>query len=359
MNPLPRLLALGIFIVLVMLATVLGVSAWPRSRPGPVTTAPAPAQPAAGTAVEPGGAPPDVRGARVTRFQSRLAFALVLLAVVLAVALLTSLSFKPLRANGNASRPPFAVSRAEMTSLEHLAKASIAQGAALARERDERQRVEQEAYVRQLMIDHALEEKIRLGRDLHDGMIQSLYATGLTLESAKDLLRRDPTEAERRLDTSLQMVNATIKDVRAYIAGLSPHNVRRDHVATALTSVTEELRAGRDVAFEFKIDDSAAARLTGDQVAQTVQVVREAVSNALRHGEARQITVRLHEGDRAVCVAIQDDGRGFTVPKHDGGGHGLANMRARAEAAGGDLQLTSAPGAGTRVVLTLPVHSSV
>lgn len=355
MNPLPRLLALGIFVVLVMLATVLGVAAWQRPRPAPVDTTASPAQ---SNVAEGGARPPSARGARLAQLHSRLAFGLVLLALVLAVALLVSLAFKPLRTNGNTSRPPFAVSRAEMTNLEHFAKTSVAQGAALARERDVRQRAEEEAYARQLMIDHALEEKIRLGRDLHDGMIQSLYATGLTVESARDLLRHDPAEAERRLDTSLQMVNATIKDVRAYITGLSPDNVRRDHVITALASVTEELRAGRDVAFEFKIDDTAAARLTGEQVSQTVQIVREAVSNALRHGEARQIIVRLHEGDRAVCVAIQDDGRGFTVPKHGGGGHGLANMRARAESAGGNLQLTSAPGTGTRVVLTLPILPS-
>lgn len=354
MNPLPRLLALGIFIVLVMLTAVLGVAAWQKSRPAPADT-PAVVAPAAAKEGAPAANPRDLR---LSQLPSRLAFGLVLLALVLAIALLVSLAFRPLRAGDTASRPPFAFARAEMTSLEHLAKSSVAQGAALARERDERLRAEEESYVRQVMINHALEEKIRLGRDLHDGMIQSLYATGLTLESTKDLVRRDPAEAERRLDSSLQMINATIKDVRAYITGLSPDNVRRDHVITALASVTEELRAGRDVAFEFKIDDTAAARLTGEQVSQTVQIVREAVSNALRHGEARQIIVRLHEGDRAVCVAIQDDGRGFTVPKHGGGGHGLANMRARAESAGGNLQLTSAPGTGTRVVLTLPILPS-
>ncbi|MBM3855414.1 MAG: hypothetical protein FJ399_20045, partial [Verrucomicrobia bacterium] len=80
----------------------------------------------------------------------------------------------------------------------------------------------------------------------------------------------------------------------------------------------------------------------------------EAVSNALRHGQASLITVRLHQGDDAICLLVQDNGRGFdeTLPREDG--HGHANMRARAEQIGASLRVSSQPGRGTRILVTVP-----
>jgi signal transduction histidine kinase len=246
----------------------------------------------------------------------------------------------------------------EIKNAEHLALAAATQGEALVRERDVRQRTEESLLLQQRLVSQTLDEKVRLGRDLHDGTIQSLYATGLVLESTRDLLQRDPAEASRRLDTALKMINDTILSVRDHIKGLSPDNVRRDSLLAVLRAVAEELRAGRDAAFDYKIDDTAALRVSTEQLTQLVPLVREAVSNALRHGQARNITLRLHEGDNAVCLLVQDDGRGFD-PKavRTGGGHGLANMQARAEGMGGRLTFTSEPGAGTRIVLTLPIAS--
>ncbi|HTJ79105.1 MAG TPA: sensor histidine kinase [Rariglobus sp.] len=246
--------------------------------------------------------------------------------------------------------------RKEIKTAEHLALAAATQGQALVRERDVRQRTEQSLQLHQRLVSQTLEEKIRLGRDLHDGTIQSLYATGLVLESARDLLARDPQEAARRLDTALKTINDTILSVRSHIKGLSPDNVRKDSLIAVLGAVAEELRAGRNVVFDYKVDDTAALRVSADQLTDIVPLVREAISNALRHGRANHITLRLHEGDNAVCLLVQDDGCGFKTQNLEGGGHGLANMHARAEGMGGRLSLTSEPGAGTRLVLTLPLQ---
>ncbi len=254
--------------------------------------------------------------------------------------------------------PALRAVRQDIKNAEHLARTAATQGEALVRERDERQRTEQSLQLQQRLVSQTLDEKVRLGRDLHDGTIQSLYATGLVLESAKDLLQREPAEAARRLDTALKTINDTILSVRSHIKGLSPDNVRRDSLLAVLRAVAEELRAGRDVIFDYKLDDEAALRVSTDQLAQLVPLVREAISNALRHGRAKNITLRLHEGDNAVCLLVQDDGCGFETSVRKDGGHGLANMQARAESMGGRLNFASAPGTGTRIVLTLPIPST-
>jgi signal transduction histidine kinase len=251
--------------------------------------------------------------------------------------------------------PPFpAPVRAEAGALEHLAKTSVAQGRELSREREERRRAEEDALLHQRRLTQSLEEKVRLGRDLHDGIIQSLYAVGLTLESARDLARTDPAEADRRLGQCLGALNATIREVRAYISGLAPENLRHAGFTQAVRSLTEELRAGRDVAFDLRIDEDATGLLTEAQSADLLQIAREAISNSQRHGRASAVTVRLHRSDHEVCLLVQDNGSGFD-PARRRDGHGLGNMQARAAGLGAAVRLESRPGEGTRLLVTLPV----
>jgi signal transduction histidine kinase len=256
------------------------------------------------------------------------------------------------------SLPPFAAARSEMRSFEQLAKTSVARGEELLRERDERQRTEQDLLFNRQLLSQALEEKIRLGHDLHDGIIQSLYAAGLTLEAARALVATAPAEADRRLEQTREAINATIRDVRGYISGLTPERLVRSGFKQALASLTDELCAGRDVSCDLRIDDDAAALLTLEQTREVVQIAREAVSNGLRHGQAKAISLRLHMGDHAVCLLVQDNGAGYDPAQRESRGHGLDNMEARAERLGGSLRVESQLGAGTRIVLTLPVLSA-
>jgi signal transduction histidine kinase len=247
-------------------------------------------------------------------------------------------------------------SRAEMVSLEHLAKTSVAQGAELHQERDSRRLAEQDALLKQQLLNQSLEGKIRLGNDLHDGIIQSLYASGLTIESARTLARTDPTEADRHLAQCLQNLNATIRDVRNYITGLAPESLRRAGFAQAIESHITELRAGRALRFDLKFDDDAVARLTPEQTTEALQVAREAISNSLRHGGASFVTVRLHQSDREIGLLVQDNGVGFDPARKGRAGHGLGNMQIRAGRVGATVRVESQPGNGTRVVLTMPLQ---
>jgi signal transduction histidine kinase len=303
-------------------------------------------------------APPPSPGAtaRLTALPPRLALALALVAFALAVTLIFSLAFRRGRSADSAS--PYATARSEIKTLAKLAETSVAQGAELTRERDVRRRAEEDAQLKQQLLTQSVDEKIRIGRDLHDGIIQSLYAIGLTLESVRALVKSDPDEADRRLEQTRAGLNETIRDVRAYITGLAPENLRRGGFSHALGALLLDLQAGRDARFDIKIDDDAAAMLSAEQSLQALQIAREAVSNALRHGGASVVTLRVHKSDREVCLLIQDNGAGFNSAARRDGGHGLVNMQARAEQLGATLRVTSRPGEGARVLATLPILDS-
>ncbi len=246
--------------------------------------------------------------------------------------------------------------RSEFNSLAQLAQTSAAQNTALLQERGERQRAEQDSQLRQKLLGRAQEEKIQLGRDLHDGLIQSLYATGLTLESARTLLRNNNgPAAEHRLARALEALNTVIRDVRNYIQGLSPEQLQRAGFAQALQALADELASGREVKFDIQLDDEAASLLNADQTADALQIAREAISNSLRHGRASNVTLRLHRGEHEVCLLVQDDGAGFDPTALETTGHGTVNMQARAVRLGAELRVTSRPGAGARVVVNIPI----
>jgi signal transduction histidine kinase len=247
-------------------------------------------------------------------------------------------------------------SLSEVKNLSRLAQTSAEQGTALILERDERRRAEADSQFKQTLLGHAREEKVQLGRDLHDGIIQSLYAAGLTLESARELVHRDPAEAERRLASTLAALNTVIRDVRDYIHGLAPERLQRASFGQALQVLTEELGAGRDTKFDIEIDDEASALLSDGQITDALQIAHEAISNGLRHGRATVITLRLRRGEHEACLLVQDNGAGFDPAVRANAGHGVNNMQARAQRLGAELRVSSRPGTGTRVVVNIPIR---
>jgi signal transduction histidine kinase len=278
------------------------------------------------------------------------AFVLAVFGVLLALALVVVLRTRAPRPEPAASPAP---GRLEMGALAQLAATTVARDAELSHERDVRRRAEEDAQLKQQLLTHSLEEKIRLGHDLHDGIIQSLYALGLTVETVRNLLHRDPAEADRRLEQMRAGLNNTIRDVRTYITGLTPDNLRRASFAHAMSALLAELGADRSAEFETGIDDGATAQLSAAQSLELLQIAREAVSNALRHGEATRIRVQMQQNEGEVCLLVQDNGRGFDPQVRRPGGHGLGNIHARAARIGADVRITSRLGEGTRVVATV------
>jgi signal transduction histidine kinase len=201
-----------------------------------------------------------------------------------------------------------------------------------------------------------VDERLRISRDLHDGVIQSIYAVSLSLEDVPDMIEDDPVEAAARVDRSIDRLHTTIADIRTFIVGLGPE--AGDGLGVALESMARELLAGSST--ELTMDLSGAnvldGRLSPEVGHELIQIAREALSNVARHSGAVQSSLSLRvEGDAAV-LWIEDDGAGFDPQQRPGVSHfGLANLRDRAAAIAGSLTIDSGPGKGTRIIVRLPI----
>ncbi|MEO5940879.1 MAG: GAF domain-containing sensor histidine kinase, partial [Candidatus Limnocylindrales bacterium] len=199
------------------------------------------------------------------------------------------------------------------------------------------------------------EERDRIGRDLHDGIIQSLYAVGLSLEDVPELMAEAPADAAARVDDAIESINMAIRDIRNFIYGLRPEAVDGTQVVAGLAALAEEVRHGGLVDVVAELDPSADPGLDPGAGGELLNLVREALSNAIRHGRGRRISITLAAAGERLHLEIADDGVGFdSAEPPSSRHHGLANMRARAGAIGGRLEIRSAPGAGTTVIVDLP-----
>ena len=244
----------------------------------------------------------------------------------------------------------------EMIGMEQLARTTIAQRVELDQERESRHRSEQNLYLQQVLANQALQDKIRLGRDLHDGLIQSLYASGLMLESATQLIQTDPNEACRLLNTARSSLQTAIRDARAVIDGLTPDELENRSLAGSIDALLDHLDGGRLAHRQVTLPPDLPA-LPEAITAELLQIIRESVSNALRHGRATRLDLNLIASPTTIELAIRDNGCGFdlaTIRR----GHGLENLSARARRLGGQLTIQSQPGNGACVNLSLPLPSS-
>jgi signal transduction histidine kinase len=196
-------------------------------------------------------------------------------------------------------------------------------------------------------------ERERISQDLHDGIIQSLYAVGLTLEDMDQLMADDPAEARVRVDRAIDSIHGAIRDIRNFILGLGPESMEGSSLAGALAALADEVGATNDI--DLELDLSSAVELDADRTTQLMHVAREAVSNVVRHAGATRITIDLARLDGTVVLRIADNGHGFDPGHTPSSGHrGLANMRGRAETLGGSLEVESGA-RGTEVVVRLPL----
>jgi len=296
---------------------------------------------------------------RVQVLHQRFLAVIVLLALLLALVPLLAVLLDSRRALSldGATRTPWAAVRAHATGMEHFAKISNERTAALAEEHGARVRAEEDLQVNRTLLDHSVGERIRLGRDLHDNICQTLYAVCLTLESVQKKSALGP-ELAQRVDQCMGELRRINREVRAYLQDLEPGRVNGQSFTGALAGMIESFAAGDGIRIEQRLDEEAVALIAPPHVAEIMNILREAVSNSLRHGHARHITVRAGRGEQSIALAVQDDGVGFAPGRPRGdSGHGLVNMQARAAALGGTLRVESTPGKGTRVLLNLPVIS--
>jgi PAS domain S-box-containing protein len=197
-----------------------------------------------------------------------------------------------------------------------------------------------------------LEDRERLGRELHDGAIQALFAVGMGLQGIAMLTTA--ADLRERLEGSVSQIDEVIRDLRNYIFGLRPGLAADRHLDQALQELAGQFEEQHGVACAVDVDQALASQLTG-RAADVVQLTREALSNVGRHAAARTCRVSLRPQPGSAVLEIEDDGRGFVAREAHGKGWGLRNLEERAAAIGGALEITSVPGEGTAVRLTIPL----
>jgi signal transduction histidine kinase len=212
-----------------------------------------------------------------------------------------------------------------------------------------------------------VEERERIGKDLHDGIIQAIYAVGLSLEDVPELVEDEAgrTDAVARVDRAIDALNLVIADIRSYILRLRPAMGGAEDPVEALARLAEEFAMNAVIELDLDLEDGAdpLRALPPDRHADVLFIVREALSNVARHaGASRTAVVLTVDDENAIVLRIEDNGRGFdpaTIGGPDASGqhHGLPNMRDRAVGMGGTFAIGRPDGPGTRIIVRIPAVS--
>ncbi len=197
-----------------------------------------------------------------------------------------------------------------------------------------------------------VEERDRISMELHDGIIQSIYAIGMKLELTRlHLAEEDQNRAQ--ISSSIQDLNHVIEDLRKYIQDL---RVGIDY-SVALNEQLQEIIDGfRQVSSARLVVDAGRgfSQLTEERTHAIVQVVREALSNIARHANASEVYLDIHEAASQIMLVISDNGKGFDLSQASSG-NGLRNMRQRVRQVDGTVEIISQPGRGTTLTATFPM----
>ncbi|MGD8604063.1 MAG: GAF domain-containing sensor histidine kinase [Anaerolineales bacterium] len=202
-----------------------------------------------------------------------------------------------------------------------------------------------------------LEERERIGMDLHDGIIQSIYAIGLTLEYAKLLVKEDPPETASRIEQAIDGLNAAIRDLRSYILDLQPSRIPTDDLESALARLVKEFKANTLVDADLHLEEDVLEQISKQAGMRFFLIAQEALANIAKHAQATRVLVTLRRINDQISLQIIDNGRGFDINQQpDVLGHGLSNMAERAQQAGGEFEVVSSEGDGTTVTVRVPLE---
>ena len=195
-----------------------------------------------------------------------------------------------------------------------------------------------------------IEDRERIGRELHDGAIQSLFAVGMNLQGATVSTTDD--RVRDRIQDAVDSIDGVIRDLRNYIFGLRPALLEERRTAQALRDLAAEFETRSGVVTAVEIETAAADQL-GERAAEAVQIAREALSNVERHAQATTCRLSLVLEGEWLLLEVDDDGHGFDAALAREG-MGLRNLDDRAAALGGTMEVRSDPAEGTTLRIRLP-----
>ena len=195
------------------------------------------------------------------------------------------------------------------------------------------------------------DERERLAREIHDTLAQGFTSIVMLAQAAAPALDRDRAAAEKHLALIEEVARENLAEARALVAASTPAGLDGSTLPDAVRRLAE--RFARETGIEVDTDVATVTRLDRDREVVVLRAVQEALSNVRRHAGARRVAVRLVEDGDGALVEVGDDGAGF-APKDRHRGYGLAGMRARVGEVGGELDVSSTPGGGTRLTVRLP-----
>ena len=203
-----------------------------------------------------------------------------------------------------------------------------------------------------------LEERDRISKDLHDGVIQSIYSVGLSIQGAMTLIERDPDGTKKRMNDVIVTLDNVVRDVRSYIFALQPRGVEARDLKRGIEELVADLEVNALVETNVQLSETALELIPEGARGDFIQIVRGILSNIARHARATQVWVAcVAKDDDTILVTIEDDGIGFdpaTVQRGDG----LTNIEERSRHIGGEFGISGRAPRGTVHTLSLPGERS-
>jgi NarL family two-component system sensor histidine kinase LiaS len=193
-----------------------------------------------------------------------------------------------------------------------------------------------------------LEERNRLARDLHDSVKQQVFAVSMQIGATRFLLRRDADAAEARLLEAEKLVRQAQQELTSLIRELRPVALEGKKLATAMREMAMQWIQQTSIVATIRIEDMQTLPLTVEEA--LFRVAQEALSNVARHSKATLVQIVLTSDEKTVTLSVTDNGQGFIPAERSYLGVGLLSMQERMRALGGDAQVESTPGKGTRII---------
>ena len=216
--------------------------------------------------------------------------------------------------------------------------------------------IENAKLYRQVQQLAVLEERQRFGMDLHDGVIQSIYAVGLMLESIAHQVGTRPDEARQGIEEAINSLNTAIRDIRNYILDLRPQHFQGRNIVQGVEELARALRANTFMDVFTEITDVDSNAIDPEQTVEVLHIAQEALQNVQKHAQASEVNISLSAQNGTLILEILDNGISITPTSLQRSlGNGLANMQERAASLRGDIIIGPSLDGGTRVCLTIPL----
>lgn len=201
-----------------------------------------------------------------------------------------------------------------------------------------------------------LEERRRLARDLHDTVSQQLFALHMSASSLPKLLERDPEHAQKVMEQLIAMSSTAQRQMRGLIAQLRPMELQGRTLEEALERWFPDYC--RQNVLQGTLEIQLSGVLSDAKEHQLFLIIQEAMANVVKHAEAKSVRLFLGETDSQISLFIEDNGSGFRGEQVRAGAYGLSTMRERAQKLGGEAEIVTKPGSGTRVRVWFPKFDS-